>query len=236
MYNWEGVWACGLKGLNAWPYMTSKGGTMMRGNIGTHRSKGFNGWPIVTCDNGIVTAKRRGSKDLNVWPIVTCDDGIVTAWVRRLKGFDMWLIVLWSWVSPDSLSSYDWLTSTATTSHVTNSWDAFTTYHTINLTAVTGIGSIKAQAQGRGSVKLKSIVNENIYILKLEDVLYIPTNQHNLISLGHWDKAGGQYMGGGSVILSWKMENMLQWEIKSIIICIKCRWQLTITKINLLRL
>ena len=47
-----------LKGLDAQPYMTSKGGMMMRGNIGTRRSKGFNGWPIVTCDDAIVTAKK----------------------------------------------------------------------------------------------------------------------------------------------------------------------------------
>ena len=60
-----------LKGLNVWPYMTSKGGTMIEGNVGTYGSKSFNGQPIVTCDNGIVTA-----------------------WVRGLKGFDMQLIVL----------------------------------------------------------------------------------------------------------------------------------------------
>ena len=62
---------CRLKGLNAWPYMTSKGKMMMRGNIETRRSKGF-----------------------DVQPIVTCNNGIITAWVRGLKGFDMWLIVL----------------------------------------------------------------------------------------------------------------------------------------------
>ena len=98
------------------------------------------------------------------------------------------------------LSYYDWLADTATTSHVTNLWDAFVFFHTIDPTAVTGIGSIKAQAQGKGNIALKSIVNRKTYILKLKDVLYIPTNKHNLISLGCWDKAGGQYMGGGGVI------------------------------------
>ena len=63
--------ACRLKGLDVWPYMTSKGGTMMRGNVGTRRLKGF-----------------------NVWPIVTCDNVIITAWVCRSKGFDMQPIVL----------------------------------------------------------------------------------------------------------------------------------------------
>jgi hypothetical protein len=98
------------------------------------------------------------------------------------------------------LSYYDWLADTATTLHVTNSWDAFATFHTIERTAVTGVGSVKAQDQGRGIVYLKSTMNGQTYILKLEDVLYIPTNKHNLISLGCWDKASGWYMGGGGKI------------------------------------
>ena len=83
-----------MKGFNMWPYMTSKGRTMMRGNIGTCGLKGFNGRPIVTCDNTIVTAKRCALKGFNVQPIVTCDDGIITACMRRLKGFDTQLIVM----------------------------------------------------------------------------------------------------------------------------------------------
>ena len=86
--------ARGLKDFNTWPYPTSKGWTMMRGNIGTRGSKGFDVRPIVTCDNTIVTAKRRGSRGFNVRPIVTCDDGIITAWVRRLKHFDTQPIVM----------------------------------------------------------------------------------------------------------------------------------------------
>ena len=34
----------------------------------------------------------------------------------------------------------------------------------------------------------------------LEDVLYISTNKHNLISPGRWDKAGGRYVGGDGKI------------------------------------
>ena len=60
-----------------------------------------------------------------------------------------------------------------------------------------GVGNVKAQAQGRGTVELESVVNRQTYILKLQDVLYIPTNKQNLISLGHWDGAGGYYVGGG---------------------------------------
>ena len=86
--------ARGLKDFNMWPYPTSKGWMMMRGNIGTHGLKGFDVRPIVTCDNTIVTAKRRGSRGFNVRPIVTCDDGIITAWVCGLKHFNMRLIVM----------------------------------------------------------------------------------------------------------------------------------------------
>ena len=71
--------AHGLKGLDVLPYMTSKGGMMMRGNIGACRLKGFNGQPIVTCDDAIVTEKRHRSKGLNVQPIVTCDNAIIMA-------------------------------------------------------------------------------------------------------------------------------------------------------------
>ena len=88
--------ACRSKHLNVWPYMTSKSGMMMRGNVGIHGLKGFNGRPIVTCDNAIVTAKRCGSKGFDVWPIVTCDNGIITAWVCRLRGFDMLVFALLS--------------------------------------------------------------------------------------------------------------------------------------------
>jgi hypothetical protein len=37
-------------------------------------------------------------------------------------------------------------------------------------------------------------------MLELQDVLYIPTNQNNLFSLGKWDKGGGQYVGVKGVV------------------------------------
>ena len=43
--------------------------------------------------------------------------------------------------------------------------------------------------------------NGHNFILQLEDVLYIPTNRNNLISLGKWDKAGGRYIGGGGALI-----------------------------------
>ena len=42
--------------------------------------------------------------------------------------------------------------------------------------------------------------NGTPYLLRLDKVLYIPSNWNNLISLGHWDTAGGQYTGGKGVL------------------------------------
>jgi len=39
-------------------------------------------------------------------------------------------------------------------------------------------------------------VNGKEFALTLIDVLYIPLNPQNLVSLGQWDKAGGSYHGG----------------------------------------
>ena len=64
-------------------------------------------------------------------------------------------------------------------------------------TAVSGVGNVKTKANGRGTVELMSTYNGHNYTLQLENVLYIPSNRNNLISLGRWDKAGGWYTRGG---------------------------------------
>ena len=95
---------------------------------------------------------------------------------------------------------YDWLTDSATTSHVSNQHEAFTTLYPLTDTIVSGVGNAKTKAEGRGTVELISLCNGRDYTLQLEDVLYIPTNRNNLIALGKWDKAGGQYIGGGGAL------------------------------------
>ena len=92
---------------------------------------------------------------------------------------------------------YDWLGDSATTSHVTNRRDAFTTFRPLRDTTVSGVGNVKTDAKGKGTVKLASRYNNHQYIIELKNVLYIPTTKKNLISLGRWDKAGGCYTGGG---------------------------------------
>jgi len=60
---------------------------------------------------------------------------------------------------------------------------------------VCGVGNVQTHAEGKGKIKIKSTVNRKQYNLILKDVLYIPTNKQNLLSLGQWDKAGGSYLG-----------------------------------------
>jgi len=66
---------------------------------------------------------------------------------------------------------------------------------------VTGVGGKKAAAIGRGTVTLISNCNGVNWTLKLEDVLHVPGQKNNLISLGRWDKAGGTYLGGDNKII-----------------------------------
>jgi len=59
---------------------------------------------------------------------------------------------------------------------------------------VRGVGNAQTHTEGRGDLKVKSTVNRQTYNILLKNVLYIPTNQHKLLSLGRWDKAGGSYL------------------------------------------
>ena len=95
----------------------------------------------------------------------------------------------------DLLSFYDWLADSATTSHVTNMRDAFTTFQPL-IKSVSGVGNAQTRAEGKGTVMIQTKIDNDIFKLTLKDVLYIPTNPQNLLSLGRWDKAGGSYHGG----------------------------------------
>jgi len=73
---------------------------------------------------------------------------------------------------------------------VSNCQDAFTTFKPSENTLVGGVGGIKTCAAGRGTITLESTYNGQKYTLVLKDVLYIPRNKNNLISLGHWEAMG----------------------------------------------
>src|ERR1700730_12380286 len=96
----------------------------------------------------------------------------------------------------ERLIYYDWVADNATSSHITLNRDYFDTYTKIQESTVTGVGGKTATAIGRGTVTLISKCNGIDWTLKLENVLHVPGQKNNLISLGRWDKAGGTYLGG----------------------------------------
>jgi hypothetical protein len=96
----------------------------------------------------------------------------------------------------EKLIYYDWLADSATTSHVSNSLEAFTSFQPLQKARITGVGNTSTHAEGRGTVELESQMDGQRFIIKLLDVLYIPSNKQNLFSLGRWDKSGGRYIGG----------------------------------------
>jgi formamidopyrimidine-DNA glycosylase len=60
---------------------------------------------------------------------------------------------------------YDWLADSATTSHVANQHEAFTKFYLLTGTTVSGVGNVKAKAEGQGTVELILICNGHKYIL-----------------------------------------------------------------------
>ena len=101
----------------------------------------------------------------------------------------------------ERLISYNWLADSAMTSHVSNTHEMFTNFQLLQKAAVIGVGNISMQAEGWGIVKLESKMNGLKYIVKLNDVLYIPSNKQNLFLLGCWNKAGGYYIGGKNQLI-----------------------------------
>ncbi len=98
-----------------------------------------------------------------------------------------------SYENDEHLIYYDCLADSATTSYVSNCCDTFTSFEPTENTLVGGIGGIKTHAKGRGTVTLESTYEGRKYTLTLKDVLYIPGNKNNLISLGRWEAAGGAF-------------------------------------------
>jgi hypothetical protein len=66
---------------------------------------------------------------------------------------------------------------------MTNQCEAFKTYYPANGATVAGVGNSKTKIAGCGTILLESHYKGQTFILKLEDVLHIPTNRNTLFSL-----------------------------------------------------
>jgi hypothetical protein len=82
---------------------------------------------------------------------------------------------------------YDWMVNSATTSHICIHHNVFSTYISITEDKANPIISVKGKtthADGHATVKVKSLYANKEYTLILKDVLHVPGNRNNLISLG----------------------------------------------------
>ena len=95
-------------------------------------------------------------------------------------------------VNDNCLIYYNWLADNTTSSHIASEREHFESYTKIQKSTVTGVCGKKATVIGRGTVILISNCNGINWKLKLENVLHVPGQKNNLISLGRWDKAGGR--------------------------------------------
>jgi len=88
---------------------------------------------------------------------------------------------------------YDWIADTEATLHITHRCNTFNTYKPILAVPIAGVGGVKAHAIRQGNIKLKSECDRKTYILELKNVLHVPKNRNNLLSLGKWETNGQSY-------------------------------------------
>jgi hypothetical protein len=88
---------------------------------------------------------------------------------------------------------YDWLADSVMTSHVTNQRSVLVDYRPANGTSVAGVSNVSANMEGCRSIMLQTKCGDRAYNLKLDNVLYIPSNHNSLISLGGWEQHGQSY-------------------------------------------
>src|ERR1700741_3006743 len=100
----------------------------------------------------------------------------------------------------ESVSLY-WLADSATTSHICNDRRLFIDFQPIDLLPITGVGNQTTTAKGRGTIIVTSEHEGKITNLQLTDVLYVPSNKTNLISLGRWEKNGRYYIAKNGLLL-----------------------------------
>ncbi|KAN0134377.1 hypothetical protein V8E53_007875, partial [Lactarius tabidus] len=105
---------------------------------------------------------------------------------------------------------YDWLADSVTTSHVTNQRLVLVDYRPANGTSVVGISNVSTNMEGCRSVMLQTKCGDRAYNLKLDNVLYIPSNHNSLISLGRWEQHGQSYeVRGGQLMLKTAMNEVV---------------------------
>ena len=107
-------------------------------------------------------------------------------------------------VSPDNtdvITSNSWLADSATSLHILNKREAYWCFTSLH-THVKGVGNVLVPVEGKGSVELKSRVNDKRIMIVLPNVLYVPSVPNSLVSLTRLDESGGcAILGDGTIQL-----------------------------------
>ncbi len=75
-------------------------------------------------------------------------------------------------------------------------------FNPINNTLITGIGGLRAHAEGCSDVDMYTTLGGMMHTIHLRDVLYVPGNKNNLFSLGRWLAKGGDFSGQDLTLIS----------------------------------
>jgi GAG-pre-integrase domain len=76
--------------------------------------------------------------------------------------------------------------------HICNKHDSFIEYCSSNA-KVQGVRNTLSKTHGHGTVKVQAHMNDITCILILQNILYVPSNQYNLLSLRRWDSHGRHF-------------------------------------------
>ena len=85
---------------------------------------------------------------------------------------------------------YEWMADSGASLHITYWYDTFTKYQHIVGTPISVAGGLKMSRIGMRDLILRSECNGISFILKLHNVLYIPSNKNNLFLLRRWESNG----------------------------------------------
>jgi len=99
-------------------------------------------------------------------------------------------------------SLYNWIADSASTSHICNKCEVFIEYSSIkNEIPIYGVGNIIITGIGRGKIIIQAIHNGKTHKIILNDILHVPNNRHNILSLGQWAHTDGTFKGGPEITL-----------------------------------
>ena len=109
----------------------------------------------------------------------------------------------------DAITSNSWLADSATSSHILNKREAYRCFTSLH-THVKGVGNVLVPVEGKGSIELKSWVNEKRIMIVLQNVLYVPSAPNSLASLTRLDESGGRaILGDGTIQLYDKTQTLI---------------------------